>query len=154
MLIEGAGGVVGFKPDVPGAMELSPSQADILDLEAAGYVHARPSDSSMVSIVFALSGAGRSAGQPRAVTADIQSSERATPPPSSDDVLAWLAGLAANGPGSSILDSGGALINEASNRFGHVYVETIARTLLDLAQEGFLLFDDPLGEIDQLATSE
>lgn len=154
MLIEGAGGVLGFKPDVSGAMELSPSEADILDLQAAGYVHARPSNSAMVSIVFALSAAGRNAGQPRAVTADIQNPERATAPPSSDDVLAWLYGLTASGPGSSILDSGGALINEVSGRFGHEHVETVARALVDLAREGLVLFDDPAREIDQLAMSE
>jgi hypothetical protein len=154
MLIEGAGGVVGFKPDVPGAMELSPSEADILDLQATGYVYARQSKSAMVSIVFALSAAGRNAGQPRSVTADIQNPERATAPPSADDVLAWLYSLMASGPGSSILDSGGALINEAGSRFGHEHVETVARALADLAREGLLLFDNPAGEIDQLAMSE
>lgn len=154
MLIEGAGGVVGFKPDVPGAMELSPSEADILDLQATGYVYVQQSKSAMVSIVFALSAAGRNAGQPRTVTAAIQNPERATAPPSADDVLAWLYGLMGSAPGSSILDSGGALINEVAGRFGHEHVETVARALADLAREGLLLFDDPAGEIDQLAMSE
>jgi hypothetical protein len=153
MLIEGAGGVLGFKPDVPGAMDFSPSEADILDLQAASYVHARPSNSTTVSIVFALSAAGRNAGQSRKVTA-IRTPERATAAPSSDDVLAWLYGLTASGAGSSILDSGGALINEVSGRFGHEHVETVARALGDLAHEGLLLFDDPAREIDQLAMSE
>jgi hypothetical protein len=135
-------------------MEFSPSEAHILDLQAASYVHARPSNSTMVSIVFALSAAGRNAGRPRTVTADIQNPERLTAPPSSDDVLAWLYGLTASGAGSSILDSGGALINEALDRFGHEHVETAARALADLAHEGLLLFDDPAREIDQLAMSE
>lgn len=153
MLIEGVGGVLGFKPDIPGAMELFPSEADIRDLQAEGYVYARSSDSTMVRINFALSGAGRSAGKPRTITADIQNLERTTPPPSSDDVLAWLYGLAATGPGSSILDSGGALINEVSGQFGHEYVETVARALVDLSSEGLVLFADPAREIDQLAMS-
>lgn len=154
LLIQGAGGVLGFKPGVPGATELFPSEADILDLQADGYVYARPSNSAMVSISFALSAAGRGAGQPRAVIADIRSPERATAPPSSADVLAWLYGLTTSGPGSSILNSGGALINEVLGRFGHEHVETVARTLVDLASEGLLLFDDPFRDIDQLAMSE
>jgi hypothetical protein len=154
MLLQVSGGRSALKPGVGGAAELAPEEADILDLESEGYVHRLPSDPGHVMAKFALTVAGRAAGQPRAVAADIQDAPREAAPPSSDDVLAWLHGLAASGPGSAILDSGGALINEARAHYGDEHIEAVARALVDLRDEGLLLFDDPLAGIDQIATSE
>src|SRR6202035_4408111 len=56
--------------------------------------------------------------------------------------------------GSNILDSGGALINEARAQFGDDHIEAVTRALVDLQGEGLLLFDDALAGIDQITLSE
>jgi hypothetical protein len=154
MLLQMPGPRFGLKPPVEGEGELGPTEADILDFSSEGLVHLLPSTSPTVRAKFALTSAGRSAGQPRAVTADIRRPAPGTAPPSPDEILAWLDGLAASGAGSRILVAGGALMNEALSQFGHETLDTIARRMIDLRTEGLLAFDDPLASIEQIQDAE
>lgn len=88
------------------------------------------------------------------VTADIQNPAPDAPPPSLDSVLGWLADLEKNPQGSSLLSRGGALLNQAVSDFGEAHVEAVANRLIDLRDEGFVTFTDPLARIDQLPSAD
>jgi hypothetical protein len=154
MFIQMAGPSYGLKPNIEGEQELAPLEADFLDLQDAGYLHALAITSPSVLAHFALTAAGRSAGQTRAVTADVQRPTPPTAPPTADDILQWLHGLSVSPQGSDILASGGALINEALSAYGPEQIETVARRILDLSASGLLLLDDPAAEIDQLTSAD
>lgn len=153
MLLQMPGPSFGLKPSIEREAEIAPAEPDVYDLEDEGFVRILPSNSSSVVAKFLLTSAGRSAGQPRAVSAELQRPAVSSAPPSADELLEWLSGLAATGPGSAILQSGGALMNEALARWPE-QLEAVAKRLLDLRDEGLLLFDDPAAEIDQIGEAE
>lgn len=147
MLIQMAGPSYGLKPSIEGEQEITPLEADFHDLHNDGFVHLLSSNSASVVIRFTLTSAGRSAGQHRAVTADVQRPLPTTAPPTTDVILQWLHGLSASAQGSAILSSGGALVNEALNTYGQDHIETVARRVFDLRDSGLLLLDDIGAEI-------
>jgi len=154
LLVQARGGRFALKPGVEGIAELNLQEGDILDLEEEGFVRTQGSAPANVRLKFSLTSLGRTAGRPLAVTADIRDAPPTEAPPSSDDVLAWIYVLSATGPGGAILETGGALVNEAIARFGPTHVERVARAIIDLRDEGYLAFDDPAAHIDQFADSE
>jgi hypothetical protein len=154
ILLQMPGPRTGLKPGIADEDTLAPVLGDILDLETEGYVHMLSSRSSTVLAAFALTAAGRAAGRRSAVQADIQEPVPSTAPPSADDVLAWMARLAKEADGSGLLAAGGALLNAALDRFGQEHLESVARHMIDLQDDGLLAFDDPLAGIDQLPESE
>jgi hypothetical protein len=154
MLMRAHAGRFALKPGVEGIADLDLQESDMLDLEYEGFVRTLGSGTANVRLKFSLTALGRTAGHPLAVTAELQDPPPADAPPSADDVLAWIYGLSVTGPGSAILETGGALINEALSRFGPAHTERVARWILDLRDEGFVAFDDPAAHIDQFADSE
>lgn len=154
LLIQMAGPSYGLKPAIEGEHEIAPREADFHDLHKDGFVHLLETNSPSVIVRFTLTTAGRSAGQKRAVTADLQSPSPATAPPTADDVLQWLHGLSASAQGAAILSSGGALVNEALSTYGQQHIETVAQRLLDLRDTGLLRLDDIGAEIDQISNAE
>jgi hypothetical protein len=67
-LIRTAGPAYGLNPRIAGEAEIAPVEADFRDLQDQGFVHLLDGGSPSVVVAFALSAAGRSAGQRRAVT--------------------------------------------------------------------------------------
>jgi hypothetical protein len=159
LLIQMPGPSFGLKPGIADEREIAPTEADIHDLHTGGFVSLMASNSQSVVARFALTVAGRSAGESRAVTADLQLPRPATAPPSTDAVLQWLHGLSASAEGSALLSSGGALANEALHIYGQDHIETVARRVFDLRDGRLLLIDDIGAEIqvsdaEQLAMAQ
>lgn len=145
------GASVGLKPGVENERELQPSEADVLDLDAEGYVHQLPTTSSSVVAKFQLSARGRAAGQPRAATGTAMPG---TPPPSLDAMLRWVADLEEFATGSATLAAGGEVMNAAQSAFGQEHAEAIARRLLDLRDSGLVNFNDPAASLEQLSEAD
>lgn len=144
----------GLKPSIEHEDELAPTEADILEFHREGYICLLPSASSEVVARFALTNAGRSTGQSGAAPADVQRPVLTAEPLSANSVLAWIQGLAADGAGSHVLETGGALLNEAHSHFGEEHFETVARRIVDLRDEGLLVFDDPSADIGHLSAAQ
>jgi hypothetical protein len=75
-------------------------------------------------------------------------------PPNLDDVLRWLVELEESAADSNLLSDGGDLLDRAGTDFGAEHLETVARRLIDLGNEGLIRFDDPGVRLDQLSTTD
>jgi hypothetical protein len=148
------GGRTGFKPDIPNEGSLRITHGDLLDLAAMGYLHELSSTSASVAMKFALTAAGRAAGRPRPVVQEIGPDAPAPgPSPGEDEVLAWLVALERS-PGAGAMADGGMLLNQALTDLGAEHLDGVARRILDLRDQGFVVFDDPSASIDQLTDRE
>ena len=159
LLIQMPGPSFGLKPGIEGERKIAPNESDIRDLYDGGLVRLLDTSTSSVVARFSLTVAGRSAGESRTVTADVQLPPPETAAPTSDAILQWLYGLSASAEGAAILNSGGALVNEALSSYGPDHIETVARRIFDLRDSGLVLFDDVGAEIqvsdaDQLGMAQ
>lgn len=154
LLLQMPGPAFGLKPGVEGETEIRPSEGDLRDLAAEGLIHLLGHQSDSVVARFALTASGRAAGRPQVVTADLQAPVPASAPPSPDDLLKWLYGLSASGGGTEVLDNGGALINAALDLYGQAHLESVARSIVDLRDDGFLRFEDPAARVEGISGSD
>jgi hypothetical protein len=154
ILLQMPGPAFGLKPGIEGEAEILPSEGDLHDLAADGLIHLLEHQAPSVVARFALTGSGRAAGHRRMIDADLQNPAQDSPPPSPDALLAWLHGLSTSSGGATVLKSGGALMNQALDLYGKAALESVARSMIDLRDDGFVRFDDPGAMLDQIPESE
>jgi hypothetical protein len=68
-------------------------------------------------------------------------------------VLAWLVALESSA-GAGAMADGGMRFNQAIADFCIEHPESIARRIVDLRDQGFVNFDDPSANVDQISESQ
>jgi len=152
IMVQMVGPSFGLKPGIPGEQELSPQESDILELVDAGCLRdlGPSSSSAAVLLRFAVTSQGRVTGSGGSVARDLSQPLPQTPPPSADDVLAWVKDLSASAEGAQALEDGGGFMSNALATWGEDHRRRVAAHLFDLTADGLLTFEDPMARIDQM----
>lgn len=123
----------------------TPTSRQIDDLEEQGLLRVEPYALNMKNRTFELSMQGRRAARSFTHAPDspeLPPSDPSSPPPSLDDVLAWLAELDDNARAD-----GRRLLHAATERFSGSHLEALSDLLFDLEEERLIKFTNSMATL-------
>lgn len=134
---------------------LDVTETDIRDLIERGYLRELSPPSSGVRVKFVVTSTGRAAGRRTPVATELDSDGNMIDAPAApplDEALGWIAEIEDRFP--SVLDSGGALANQALADFDEQQFDGACRRIIELKREGLITFLDPGHRLPQLPASD